>query len=131
MSWRHTVSLGEHDIKADPDNTQSEKLLDQIGDNGSRPRPLTKLCEALFIDVYDYDWSRLRLSWMKLEIEVENIETTDLYQRGIPQAEQTHSQKQTQCHNAPNAETMSQTLKDSRLISGRSTFAEWEHSISP
>jgi hypothetical protein len=47
---------------------------------------LTKLGETLFIDVDDNDWTRLRLSWMKLEIEVEDVEAPDLYERGVPQA---------------------------------------------
>ena len=50
---RCSIFFRKYDIKSDGPGAGVVDLLYQIGNNGSRPRPLAQLFKALFIDIDD------------------------------------------------------------------------------
>jgi hypothetical protein len=90
---RHSVRLGENDVKPNGDHPKLGELRDQVRNDRARPRPLSNLLEARFIDVDDDDRPRHRLAWPQRLIEVEGPQPNLLERLRIQDA-QRHERKQ-------------------------------------
>ena len=70
---RHAVGLGEHHVEADRRRAARDKLVDEFGKHGARPRPLPDLLQRLLVDIDDaHRQSRIECARVEPLIGVED-----------------------------------------------------------
>ncbi len=84
---RHSVRLGEDDIKCDRHGAKLGEFCDKIGDNRARPRPLTDVLQARFVEVYDDNRPRRSLTREQALIEVEGPQPDFLERQRVEDAQ--------------------------------------------
>ena len=94
---RKPVGLREDDVECDDQRTRLGQASDQIGEAGSRPRPLTELSQALLVDVDDDDRA-LRCDARLQDLEEIECPETELFERcRIGDAQERQCQQQRDC----------------------------------
>ena len=94
LAGRQAIRLGEDEVERDGACAGRLELVDDLGEAGARPRPLSDAGERSIVDVDDaHRQLRIDLARLEIEIGVENSEAQARHRLGIGDA-QRHRQEQ-------------------------------------